>query len=66
VSSSVIKEYQASFYPRGSATDQIFTVSQILEKYLEFENGQYQLFIDFKHLIWIMDLRDILLYHGIP
>jgi hypothetical protein len=41
-------EYQCGFCPGKSTINQIFTLSQIIEKTVEFQIGVQHLFIDFK------------------
>ena len=44
----IIGKYQCGFLKGKSTTDQIFTLSQIMEKTVEYQIGIHHLFIDFK------------------
>ena len=69
ITAHVVNKYQAGFRPGRSTIDQIFTVRQLMERYIDFERKFYQLFIDFRQtcdLIWRKGLWHILQHYGIP
>lgn len=63
-----LAEEQAGFRPGRGTTDQIFTIRQITEKYLEHNKPCYFNFIDFKQAfdsIWQEGLWQCLRMHGV-
>jgi len=65
----VIGDHQCGFRRKGSTTDNIFCIRQILEKKWEYNEAVHQLFIDFKQAYDSVRrevLYNILIEFGIP
>ena len=45
---TIIGKYQCGFLKGKSTTNRIFTLSQIMEKTVEYQTGVHHLFVDFK------------------
>jgi hypothetical protein len=62
-------DHHCGFQPRGSATDRLFYIWQILEKKWKYDGAVHQLFIDFKKAYDSVRgevLYNILIESGIP
>ena len=66
---SLLRENQCGFRTKRGCCDQIFTLRQIIEKSLEFNNNLYICFVDFKQAydsVWRDTLWQALPSYGIP
>jgi hypothetical protein len=64
-----VAEEQAGFRPGRGTVDQIFTIRQISEKFIEYNQTCYNNFIDFKQAfdsIWQKGLWQVLRMYGVP